>query len=63
MSWHRFKIGQTVQYDPPRGFRAPSGTYVVTAVLPERDGRFEYRIKHSTEPHERLAKEDELRAS
>src|SRR5262245_48725197 len=63
MSWHRFKIGQTVNYDPPPRFRASSGTYVVTAVLPERDGQFEYRIKHSNEPYERIAKEGELRAS
>ena len=26
---------------------APRGKYVVTANLPERDGQFEYRIKHT----------------
>jgi hypothetical protein len=34
---------------------------VVTAKLPERDGEFEYHIKHSSELHERIAKEGELR--
>jgi hypothetical protein len=33
---------------------------VVTAKLPERDGEFEYHIKHINELHERIAKESEL---
>jgi hypothetical protein len=33
----------------------------VTKRLPEKDGEFQYRIKHPTEPHERLARESELR--
>jgi hypothetical protein len=28
--------------------------------LPERDGEFEYHIKHTSELHERIAKESEL---
>jgi uncharacterized protein YjbK len=36
------------------------GIYVVTAKLPERDGEFEYHIKHTSELHERIAKEGEL---
>jgi hypothetical protein len=31
----------------------------VTAKLPERNGEFEYHIKHTSEPHERIAKESE----
>jgi hypothetical protein len=34
--------------------------YVVTAKLPEQDGEFEYHIKHTSELHERIAKESEL---
>jgi hypothetical protein len=34
---------------------------VVVAKLSERDGEFEYYIKHSSELHERIAKESELR--
>ena len=30
--------------------------YVVTPKLPERDGEFEYHIKHTGELHERIAK-------
>jgi hypothetical protein len=58
---HKFIIGQAVEYYSPRGFHAPSGIYVVSAKLPERDGEFEYHIKHIKELHERTARESELR--
>jgi hypothetical protein len=57
---HKFTIGQAVEYSPPPRLHAPPGIYLVTAKLPERDGEFEYHIKHSTELHERIAKESEL---
>jgi hypothetical protein len=56
----KFMLGQTVEYRS-RGRHAPSGIYVVTAKLPERDGEFEYHIKHTSELHERIARESELR--
>jgi hypothetical protein len=31
------------------------------AELPEQDGEFQYRIKSISEPHDRIAKESELR--
>ena len=52
----KFILGQAVEYSPPRRFYAPPGIYVVTAKLPERDGEFEYHIKHTGEWHERTAK-------
>jgi hypothetical protein len=58
---HKFILGQAVAYTPPRGQYAPPVTYLVTAKLPERDGAFEYHIKHTSELHERIAKESELR--
>jgi hypothetical protein len=58
---HKFNLGQAVEYHPRRLY-APRGVYVVTAKLPERDGEFEYHIKHISEPHERLARESELHA-
>ena len=58
---HKFILGQAVAYTPPGGTYAPPGIYVVTAKLPERGGEFEYQIKHSSELHERIAKESELR--
>jgi hypothetical protein len=60
---HKFKIGQAVAYRASRVNYAPGGTYLVTAPLPERDGEFEYRIRSPAEPHERTARESELRGA
>ena len=57
---HKFILGQAVAYTPPTGRYAPPGIYVVVAKLSERDGEFEYYIKHTSELHERIAKESEL---
>jgi hypothetical protein len=57
---HKFTLGQAVRYIPERMIYAPPGTYVVTAKLPERNGEFEYHIKHPGELHERFARESEL---
>ena len=64
MPAHKFKIGQTVFLQSnllDRG--AARGGYTVTRRLPESNGQFEYQIKHSSEPHERIAKEYELSAA
>ena len=42
------------------GYTPPPGIYAVTAKLPEQDGEFEYHIKHTSELHERIARESEL---
>jgi len=62
---HKFHVGQVVIYRPAsRNVDAPSGVYTVTGRLPHGDDRqFEYRIKHSHEDHERIAKESELKAT
>jgi hypothetical protein len=62
MATHRFHIGQSVGYRPAsRSQDAPRGAYKISARLPQADdGQFEYRIKHSGEAHERIAKESEL---
>lgn len=62
MATHRFHIGQSVTYRPTsRSQDAARGAYKITARLPQADdGQFEYRIKHSGEAHERIAKENEL---
>jgi hypothetical protein len=44
---HKFILGQAVEYSPRGRLYAPPGIYVVTAKLPERDGEFEYHIKHT----------------
>ncbi len=58
---HKFKLGQSVFLQPTTFNRdAARGAFEVIKQLPERDGQFEYRIKSSREPHERVAKESEL---
>jgi hypothetical protein len=59
---HKFKIGQPVEYHPPRRIYAPRGTYLVTAKLPEQDGEFEYHIWSVSEQHERVVRESDLHA-
>ena len=56
---HKFHLGQTVVH---RARYAPSGTCVVTAKLPERNGEYEYRIRNVAEKNERMAREFELQA-
>ena len=62
---HKFHVGQVVIYHPAsHNVDAPSGVYTVTRRLPQgNDGQFEYRIKHSHEDHERIAKQSELKVT
>jgi hypothetical protein len=61
MAMHRFKLGRSVFLQPTMFNRdASRGAFEVIKQLPERDGQFEYRIKSSSEPHERVTKESEL---
>jgi hypothetical protein len=63
MSAHKFRIGQHVYYTS-RGADASPRVYVIIARLPQGDdGEFKYRIRHSHEIYERVAKESELRAT
>ena len=60
MSGHKYKIGQLVNY---LSRDATSGVYQVTQLLPPEGEVFQYRIKNVNEPHERVAKEHELRGA
>ena len=58
---HKFQAGQKVTLAPNFANRNAGGAgYVVTRQLPERGGEFEYRVKSTSEPHERVARESEL---
>jgi hypothetical protein len=57
---HKFRIGQRVDYHPPRGLNAPRGPYLIAAQLPKREGEVEYHIRHPNEMHERIASEGQL---
>ena len=62
MATHKFKLGQTVFLQPTVLNRlAVRRAYEVTKQLPvQKDGQFEYRIRSSSEPFERVAKESDL---
>ena len=60
MSGHKYKIGQLVNY---LGREGASGVYQITQLLPPEGEAFQYRIKNVNEPHERIAKEYELRSA
>ena len=57
---HKFKIGESVFVND---VRAPPTPFVVIKRMPERGGEFEYRVRSSYEPHERVVRESQLRAA
>ena len=57
---HKYKTGQLVDY---LGRKRASGVYKITQLLPPEGEAFQYRIKNVNEPHERIAKEYELRSA
>ena len=62
MGDHRFKVGQAVNYTPElRSQVGSSGVYKITQLLPPDGDERHYRIKSANEPHERVAKETDLK--
>jgi hypothetical protein len=58
---HRFKVGQSVSYTSgPFGRGGSSGVYKITQLLPPEGDDYQYRIKGTNEPHERVVKESQL---
>ena len=62
MPFHKYKIGQVVDFNPsPRiGVPASSREYKILRLLPIEKGEKLYRIKTISEPYERIARESEL---
>ena len=61
MQDHKFKVGQSVNFTSgPFGRGGGSGIYKVTQLLPPEGDDYQYRIKSSEEPHERVVKESQL---
>jgi hypothetical protein len=59
---HRFKVGQSVTYTAGRkGGAGSSSVYKITQLLPPERDEWQYRIKSADEPHERVAKEADLK--
>lgn len=62
MHEHKYKIGQTVLYNSgPFGRGTTADSYKVTQLLPSEGDDRQYRIKSPSEPHERVAKESQLK--
>ena len=62
MAHHKFKVGQSVLLVPNRLERhVPGGTYTVQRLLPIEGRDLLYRVKHSTDGHERVVNEAQLR--
>jgi|LNFM01.1.fsa_nt_gb hypothetical protein len=61
LSVHKFKVGQTVDFSPGRGaLSSGSRLYKIVKLLPSEGGQLLYRIKGSSEPFERVAREMDL---
>jgi hypothetical protein len=60
VSTYKFKIGESVFVSD---VRAPAAPFVVIRRMPERDGEFEYCVRSSYEPHERVVRESLLRTA
>ncbi len=56
---HKFKIGESVFVRDPS---APATPFVIIKRMPERGGEFEYRVRSSYEPYERVVRESQLSA-
>jgi len=62
MSDHKFKVGQTVSYlSGSRGYGPRNDVFKIMQCLPRQGGDFQYRIRGANEPHDRVAKESELK--
>jgi hypothetical protein len=58
---HKYKVGQTLRFVPgifESGSRP--GDYTVVRLLPPEGGENQYRIKSSTDGHERVVREHQL---
>jgi len=61
MPVHKFSIGDKVTLSPAAGTAALPGAYEVLRQLPSDGDEQQYRVKHTEEKHERVAKESQLR--
>jgi hypothetical protein len=63
MTYHKYKVGQTVNLIPNRLDRhLPSGAYTVLRLLPIEGLDIRYRVKSARDGHERVVLEGQLSA-
>lgn len=64
MSMHKFEIGQIVRADAPASSGIPAGSYEIVRQMPSGDAGApdpQYRVKATTDGHERVVRESQLR--
>ena len=55
-------VAPTIAVHNGRVVKRTGNPFVVIKRMPERDGQFEYRVRSSYEPYERVVRESQLRA-
>ena len=62
MASHLYAIGEQVAFQPGRLDGAvPRGTYTVVRRLPSETPDHQYRVRNTTDNHERVVRESQLR--
>ena len=57
---HKYKAGQTVQLVPSGYITNARGSFTIVSLLPEEHGICHYRIRSTTDGHERVVTESEV---
>lgn len=58
---HRYKVGSVVRFTPSGlDKQAPAGSYQIVRQLPPDGSDNQYRVKSSSDGHERVVRESQL---
>ncbi len=61
MREHKYKVGETVEFNPGGSYLAKiRGHYVVMRLLPTEGLGYQYRVKSVTDGHERIVREGQI---
>ena len=60
MKLHKFKAGQTVTITPNRARATPRGPFKIVRLMPDEQGKNQYRIRSAMDGHERVVLESDL---
>lgn len=61
MTFHKFKVGQSVHFSGGLQYAATArGSYKIVRLLPSETSDCQYRIQSTKDGHERVVRESEL---
>tara|TARA_R110002110_G_scaffold63195_1_gene175913 strand:+ start:1164 stop:1421 length:258 start_codon:yes stop_codon:yes gene_type:complete len=61
MDNHKFKVGELVEFHPGGSYLAKTrGQYEVVRLLPSEGDGYQYRVKNTTDGHERIVREGQI---